>query len=102
MDNPIEPPSLEPLLKEYKRVAKSLEKDSSLARQLAPQITQRLKAVESWITTVKANHWHALNGDPQSSELVALEYLSVALAGPEGLVPVSKKYALDHSVFTRF
>ena len=102
MDNPIEPPSPEPLLKEYKRVAKTLEKDSSLARQLAPQIAQSLKAVESWIATVKANHWHALNGDPQSSETVTLEYLSVALAAPGGLVPISKKYALNQSVLTKF
>ena len=102
MDNPIEPPPLDPLLKEYKRVAKYLEKDSSLARQLAPQMAQKLKAVESWIVNIKANHWYALNGDPQSSEIVALEYLSAALVGPGGLVPISKKFAFNQSVFTKF
>lgn len=93
VDNIIEPPPLEPLLKEYKIIAKYLEKDSSLARQLAPQIAQKLKAVESWIVNVKANRWHALNGDPQSSEIVALEYLSATLVGLGGLVPISNKYA---------
>jgi len=102
VDNPIEPPPLDPLLKEYKLVAKNLEKDSSLARQLAPQIAQKLKAVESWIVNVKTNHWRASNGDPHSSEIVALEYLSAALVGSGGLVPVSKKYAFNQSVFTIF
>ena len=72
-----------------------------MGRQLAPQIAQKLKAVESWIISVRANHWHAFDGDPQSPEVVALEYLSAALAGPGGLVPISKKYAPNQFVSIR-
>jgi hypothetical protein len=88
---------LEPILKQYKPVAKQVSKDASLRSALKNEFASLFRSVDIWIaeTTVAIwKNWKA--GEPihldTEARITALRVLAHALTQSGGLVPVVRKY----------
>ncbi|KZV95642.1 Las1-domain-containing protein [Exidia glandulosa HHB12029] len=93
---PVQPPSLAPLLKEYKTLAKQATRDASLRSSLQPDLTRIFRQLERWIGEAKVSSLSVSSGT-DDAEANALELLSYELLDKGGLVPIAKKKRLPTS-----
>jgi hypothetical protein len=85
-------PPLEPLLKQYKTLMKSILRDRSIQGSMEGDLDMALRSFDAWIGQAATAAWSLWDSDAAERGKWALEKLSLALTQSGGLVPVAKKY----------
>lgn len=84
-------PALQPLLKHYKSIMKSITRDRSLQVTLESDLQKSLRKFDLWMSETSAA-LRAWDADPLERESLVLERLAKALTESGGLIPVSKRH----------
>jgi hypothetical protein len=85
-------PPLEPLLKQYKTLMKSILRDRSIQGSMERDLDLALRSFDAWLGQAATAAWSLWDSDAAERGTWALETLSLALTQSGGLVPVAKMY----------